>query len=146
MEKLADVLNRKYPQFNTISPTDTVRDGLYKMYVENVDFLIVLDGSRFFGVLTEHEVVSKILLEEQSLKDVLVKDFMNTSLPCATTDDSIEYGMQLMEHHNARYLVLYDQFTFKGIVSLQDLMRETLSKRSAVFEEVATKNAYPWNY
>lgn len=146
MEKVADVLRRKYPQFNTIAPLATVRDALYKMYTENVDYLIVMKEEKFVGILTEHDVVSKVLLAEKDLNQVCVQQFMTTALPFATADDSVEHAMQLLEHHNARYIAVHNHFQFKGILSAQDLMREALNKRKALFEEVPEKNPYPWIY
>jgi signal-transduction protein with cAMP-binding, CBS, and nucleotidyltransferase domain len=147
MEKIADVLQRKYPQFNTIQPTRTVNDALYQMHCENVDHLIVLENNeQFVGILTEHDIASKVLFNAQQLDNVLVKDFMTTALPVTTIDDSLEYAMQMLEHHNTKFLVVYDQFTFKGVLSAQDLMKQALTKRKEVFEDQPKQNDYRWNY
>jgi len=52
MERIVDVIEKNQPQFNTISTSTTVRDALYKMYCENVDYLIVQEENRFAGILT----------------------------------------------------------------------------------------------
>ena len=62
MEKIADVINQKYPQFNTILLSRTVTEALYQMRCENVDYLIVLDErENFIGILTEHDIASKVI-------------------------------------------------------------------------------------
>jgi predicted transcriptional regulator len=146
MEKVADVLARKYPQFNTVSPDHLISDALYQMCAESVDFLIVLDGDSFLGILTSSDIANKVLFTNRQLNEVRVKEFMNRNLPVATLDDSIEYCMQLLERHNAKYLVVYDQFTFKGVVSSYDLMQEALYKRNTVFEGAAPSDQTSWNY
>jgi CBS domain-containing protein len=147
MEKVADVLDRKYPQFNTASPTCFVSDALYQMICENVDHLIVLDDDRFMGIITDHDIASKVLFDERPLKKVRVREFMNRTLPVATSEDSLEHCMQLMERFNARHLAIYDSFEFKGVVSSHDLMQQALTKRKATFEEQETvRQGYPWNY
>ena len=56
MEKIAEVLNQKYPQFNTILYNRSVTDALFQMRCENVDYLIVLDeAENFLGLLTEND-------------------------------------------------------------------------------------------
>jgi CBS domain-containing protein len=61
--------------------------------------------------------------------------------------DSLEHCMQLMERYNVRHLAVYDRFTFRGIVSSHDLMKQALKKRRATFDEqVEERNDYPWNY
>ena len=71
---------------------------------------------------------------------------MTTSLPVATIDDSLEHAMQLLEHHNAKYLVVYDHFNFKGIISAQDLMKEALLRRKDMFDDQPAEHAHHWNH
>jgi CBS domain-containing protein len=147
MEKVADVLDRKYPQFNTVSPNCFVSDALYQMACENVDHLIVLEDDKFMGLLTDHDIASKVLFDERPLKNVFVKEFMNRTLPVATSDDSLEHCMQLMERFNTKHLAVYDDFVFKGVVSSHDLLQQALSKRKETFEEeIYIRQGYPWNY
>ena len=129
MEKVADVLGRKFPQFNTVHPNHLVSDALYQMAAENVDYLIVLDDERFTGIICSNDIANKVLLADKQLKDVKVCDCTNKNLPVVTLNDSVEYSMELLERYNAKYLAVYDSFDFKGIVSSSDLMQQTLSKR-----------------
>ena len=134
MEKITDLLARSHPQFNTVSPAATVKDALYKMYCEHVDFLIVMEAEKFVGILTEHDVAGKVLFSDKPLQHTKVEEFMTTEIPVVSDEDSLEYGMQLLEHHKARYLAVYEEFSFKAIVSVQDLMRHALKHRQAVAE------------
>jgi predicted transcriptional regulator len=146
MERVTDVLNCKYPQFNTIGPKRSIYDALHQMHCENVDHLIVLEDERFLGLLTEHGITEKIISKLASMDTVTVSEFMTTYLPVATLSDSLEYCMQLMERHNTRYIAIYDRFDFKGIITSHDLMKQALNKRNTTFNEVNEENSYPWNY
>ncbi|ANE49358.1 cyclic nucleotide-binding/CBS domain-containing protein [Flavisolibacter tropicus] len=144
MERVADVLRAKYPQFNTIGPNRSIHDALHQMHCENVDHLIVLDDERFVGLLTEHGITEKIIYRSRDLDTATVKEFMTTYLPVATFNDSLEQCMQLMERHNTRFIAVYDRFDFMGVVSSHDLMKQALNKRKATFEE--QEEQYPWDY
>ena len=147
MERIADILDRKYPQFNTVSPGCMVSDALYQMTGENVDHLIVMEDDRFMGILTEHDIATKVLFADKALRFIPVSEFMNRTFPVAMSTDSIEHGMQLMERFNVKHLAIFDSFDFKGVICSADLLQEALNKRSATFEEVAnTRQGYPWNY
>ena len=147
MERIAEVLARKYPQFNTVIPDCLVSDALYQMCSENVDFLIVLEDDKFQGVITDHDIASKILFENRPLNKIQVREFMSRSLPVATPDTSLEQCMQLMERYNVKHLAIFDRFNFMGVISAYDLMHEALTNRSEVFEESFNKRqGYPWNY
>ena len=130
MERVADVLGRKYPQFNTVSPNHCLSDALYQMAAENVEYLIVLEDESFMGIISRDEVANKALLEEKPIKQVKVKECINKSIPVATLSDSVEYALELLDRHNTKYLAVYDRFDFKGIVTNYDLMQQALSKRN----------------
>jgi CBS domain-containing protein len=146
MERVADVLRTKYPQFNTISPNRSIHDALHQMHCENVDHLIVLDEERFLGLLTEHGITEKIVYRSKDLDTATVKEFMTTYLPVATFNDSVEQCMQLMERHNTRYIAVYDRFDFKGVISSHDLMKLALNKSKAILDAQNVRHGYPWNY
>lgn len=147
MEKVADVLSRKFPQFNTITPDCMVSDALYQMVCENSDFLIVVDNDEFQGVLTDHEIASKVLFNNRPLNKIAVKEFMNRSLPVATSDNSLEYCLQLIERYHARHVAIFDNFVFKGVLSAQDIMQESLHNRQDTVDGGADRRqGYPWNY
>jgi CBS domain-containing protein len=147
MERIADVLAKKYPQFNTVIPDCLVSDALYQMCSENVDFLIVLEGEKFQGIITDHDIASKILFENRPLNMIQVKEFMSRTLPVSTPETSLEQCMQLMERYGVRHLAIFDRFNFRGVVSSYDLMHEALTRNSEVFEDEGHKRqGYPWNY
>ncbi|HEU4469710.1 MAG TPA: CBS domain-containing protein [Flavisolibacter sp.] len=147
MERIADVLARKYPQFNTVVPDCLVSDALYQMCSENVDYLIVLENDKFLGIISDHDIASRILFEERPLNRIPVREFMSRTLPVTTPENSLEQCMQLMERYSVRHLAIFDHFVFRGVVSSHDLMQEALARRNATFEEeVETRQGYPWNY
>jgi len=146
MEKIADVLAKKYPQFNTVIPDCLVSDALYQMCSENVDFLIVLETDKFQGIITDHDIASRILFEDRPLNKISVREFMSRTLPVTTPDTSLEHSMQLMERYQVRHLAIFDRFEFRGVVSSHDLMQEALSRRNGTFDEEVKRQGYPWNY
>lgn len=148
MEKIAEVINQKYPQFNTILYNRSVSDALFQMRCENVDYLIVLDETEnFVGLLTENDIISKALLSGKEFDDILVSSCASTNLPVATMDDSLEYALQLLENHNQRFLAVYDQFDFKGVLSIHDLVKVALVKRKLTFDaQQPQRTGYPWTY
>lgn len=144
METINHVLEQRHPQFNTISPEAAVSDALHQMTCENIDFLVVIKDERFSGVISEHDIASKILTRDIPLRDIKVKEFMTRTLPVATSSDSIEHGLQMLERFNARYLAIFDNFDFKGIISLHDLMHQALNKNNKL--ENSESRGYAWNY
>ena len=147
MEHVADLLVRKYPQFNTATTNCLVSDALYQMCCENVDYLIVMEDARFKGIITDHDIAARILFENRPLNQIKVCEFMNTAMPVATPETSLQGCIKLMEQYGVKHLVIYDRFDFRGVVSSHELMQEVISQRSELFEkEEAPRRGYPWNY
>lgn len=146
MAKVCEILNRKFPQFNTVSPYHLVSDALYQMCAEGVDFLIVMENDNFLGILTEHDVTNKVLFANKPLDEIEVIEFINKNIPVASSDDSVSYCVQLLERHNSRYLAVYDDFTFKGVVSANDLMHEFFSSGNNELGDISQGLEYSWVY
>lgn len=136
MEKVTNILLRKPPPFNTVLPTCSIDDALHQMQCENVDHLIVLDGNAFLGILSDHDITTKVIFANRPLTLVYVKEIMNTKLPMATTDDSIERCMRLMRQFNVRFMPVFEDRTFKGVISVDDIIQEAIFYREAIFDVV----------
>lgn len=146
MECLANVLERKYPQFNTVSPEHSLKDALYQMCCENLEYLVVLKGEEFVGIVSERDVAHKLFATNSPINELKVKDIMNTALPVGSSSDGIDYAMQVIGRHNSRYIAVFDQFAFRGIVSEKDLLETTVASRTAMHEEPAYQKSYEWAY
>ena len=135
MEPITSILNRKEAHLHTVSPESLVTNALQQMRSENVDYLIVMNNDeRFVGILTDHDVATKIIFGKKSLNKALVREIMNTRLPVATTDDTVEKCMRTMKQHNVRFLPIFDGFDFRGVVSSDDIIHEVVESRMEIFD------------
>ena len=135
MERITSILNRKETHLHTVSSESLVTNALQQMRSENVDYLIVINNDeRFVGILTDHDVATKIIFGKKSLNKALVREIMNTRLPVVTTDDTVEKCMRTMRQHNVRFLPVFDGFDFRGVVSSDDIIHEVVESRMEVFD------------
>jgi CBS domain-containing protein len=135
MERITSILNRREPHFHTVSPESSVTDALQQMRCENVDYLIVInDDERFLGIVSDHDVATKVIFGRKALNKTSVREIMNSQLPVATTDDSVEKCMRTMRQHNVRFLPVFEGFNFKGVVSSDDIIHEVVEIRMGIFD------------
>jgi len=135
MERITSILNRKQLHLHTVSPDAYVTDALQKMRSENIDYLVVMnDDERFVGLLTDHDVATRVIFGKKSFTRTLVREIMNTRLPVVTTEDTVEKCMRTMRQHNVRFLPVFDGFDFKGIVSSDDIIHEVVENRMQIFD------------
>jgi CBS domain-containing protein len=87
---------------------------------------MVMEGNRYLGIMTERDYSRKVILKGKSSTDTKVAEIMSNDLPPVTPNDSIEFCMQLMADRNIRYLPVFENESICGIVSINDLVRETI--------------------
>lgn len=135
MENVTVLLAKKQSHFNKISPNSTISDALCRMSCQNTDYLIVMDeDERFLGLLTEHDIATKAIFNNRSITLTKVNQMMNTRLPAADSDDSVEDCMRLMRRFNVRYVPVFKNLNFLGVVSSDDILQEAVSHRSKIFD------------
>ena len=62
---------------------------------------------------------------------------MNTRIPFADVNNTVEHCMRLMKQYNTRYLPVFEGFNFRGIISSDDILEEAVYNRAGIFDEVA---------
>jgi signal-transduction protein with cAMP-binding, CBS, and nucleotidyltransferase domain len=135
MQKLQTILSRKQPHFQNVSTSSFVSDALYQMSCQNLDYLVVVDDNEnFAGVLTEHDITMKVMFYNEPLNKTVVKDVMNNQLPHATGSDTVEGCMQLMQQHHIRFVPVFEEFHFIGVVSSEDILAEVVYNRLEIFD------------
>jgi CBS domain-containing protein len=138
MEKITAILDRKQTHFNKISPACSISHAAFRMSAENTEYLIVLDeDEKFMGLLTEHAIARKTIFTNRTIEEISVKEIMNTSVPYTDVNDTIEHCMRLMKRYNTRYLPVFEGFSFRGIISSDDILEEAVYSRTGIFDEVA---------
>jgi CBS domain-containing protein len=127
MRKVADVLSRKGSAAISVLHTQTVIDALRIMSEKNIGSVVVKDETgKFLGIVTERDYSRKIALHGKSSTETRVQDIMTTGMPRVTVQDTIEHCMELMSDQNARYLPVFTGEELKGIISMSDLVKETM--------------------
>jgi predicted transcriptional regulator len=126
MRKLSELLLEKGHQFNRTDINDTVREALAKMASENLSYVIVFDNGVYVGVFCERDYARKGILMNRHSDTTLVREMMTDDLPVVNGDYEAEECMVLMNAHKTRYVAVFDGLVFKGIITIHDLMRETI--------------------
>jgi len=120
----------------TLSPADTVYAAIEQMAEHSVGALIVTEGDRVVGVVSERDYARKVILRGKSSKETLVGDIMTSDVVCSTLDAEIEDCMQVMTQNRIRHLPIIDRGKLTGIVSIGDLVKTLLSEQRRTIDEL----------
>jgi CBS domain-containing protein len=126
MKKVADVIARKGKNVTNVSPQTTVLEALKIMADQNIGSVVVMENDEYKGIMTERDYSRKVILNGKSSTDTQVADIMSSDFPRVTPNDSIDYCMQLMSDKNIRYLPVFDGENLNGILSINDVVKETI--------------------
>jgi CBS domain-containing protein len=136
MPTVRQVLNEKGRGVHHIRPDASVRDALTMMAEHNVGALVVLDGARLVGIITERDYARKIVLKGRTSLATLVSEIMSTRLICASLDQTVEECMAIMTAKTVRHLPVVEHEKLVGIVSIGDMVKCIIADQRFTIEQL----------
>ncbi len=136
MRTIKHILDRKSRELAIIEPEKTVFEALKLMADKNIGSVIVMDGTRYLGILSERNYARQVVLLNKSSKQLPVREIMRTDLPKLSKNDPIEKCMEIMAQLNVRYLPVVENETLIGLISVKDLLDEVLLHQKDVIENL----------
>ncbi len=129
MNHVKDILLRKGHKAISVLPDTTVINALRVMADNNIGSVLVTNGEEYMGLVTERDYSRKVILKGKNSTDTKVSEIMSSDLPHIKPDDTIEHCMELMTDSNIRYLPVFKNNNLEGIISITDVVKETILKQ-----------------
>lgn len=126
MNKISNILSRKGSNAISVLPDTSVLDTLKVMAENNIGSVVIMEDGQFLGIVTERDYSRKIILKGRHSVDTKVKEIMTSEFPMLTPKDTVEHCMEIMSQTNLRYLPVYKDNQFAGIISMSDVVKETI--------------------
>lgn len=137
MKTLKQLLADKPGPLAAVAPGDSVFHALSIMAQNDVGALLVMDGEALVGIFSERDYARKIILHGKTSKETLVREIMSDKVAYVTPSHSIEQCMALMTEKHFRHLpVLSEAGQVAGMVSIGDLVKETISSQQFIISEL----------
>jgi len=111
----------------SVSPGATVREAAEAMAAANVGCAAVLRANQLVGILTERDLVRRVLIEERHVDRTQVSEVMTDEVVVGKGDDQLGKAARLMRENHVRHLpVMEKDGTLLGILSIRDLLHEEI--------------------
>lgn len=137
MRTVAQIFQRKGHHNVTITPDTTVLQALKIMSQRNIGSVIVVDyDGQYCGLMTERDYARKVILLGKSSNETMVSEIMLEYLPKVTPESTLEECMNIMTAHNIRYLPVFKEDEFYGVISVLDIVKETILAQQATIEHL----------
>ncbi len=96
MSTVRDILARKGSHVQSIGPDATVLDAALVMNEHKIGSLVVTDGGRLVGIITERDLLARIVARRRDPASTAVRDAMTTEIICGRTDTSLDEARGVM--------------------------------------------------
>ena len=141
---IGEILGHKGNQVWSISPDAMVYDAIQMMSDKNIGALLVTDGDKLVGILTERDYTRKIALKGKSSKQTAVREILSGEVIHVNPNHTVEECMRLMTDHRVRHLPVLEGDKLIGIVSIGDLVNWIISAQSHTINQLQTYiSGYP---
>ena len=137
MNKVKELLREKGSDVWSIGPDASVYDAILLMADKNVGALLVLEGERLVGLLSERDYARKVILAGRGSRETRVRDVMTSRVLFADPEETLEECMALMTDKRIRHLpVLDDNEKVLGVVSIGDLVKAVIAEQQVRIEQL----------
>lgn len=137
MKTLKQLLSSKERPLAVVAPSDSVFHALTVMSQHDVGALLVLDGEQLVGIFSERDYARKIILQGKTSKETQVREIMSDRVAYVTPNTSMDQCMAIMTEKHFRHLpVLNDDGSVAGMISIGDLVKETISSQQFMIAEL----------
>lgn len=130
------MLNNKHKGFWTVSLNDLVINALELMCANDVGAVAVLDNEILVGILTERDCTRKVLLQEKSARETIVRDVMTSNVYTVRLDQTVDDCTAIMTEKNVRHLPVLSNNRLVGIISIRDVVRYRLNEQEFMIEQL----------
>lgn len=137
MKSVAHILESKQHQtVYNIRPDARVLDAVKMMAEKKIGALLVMEGERVVGIISERDYARKIVLMGRSSSDTAVRDIMSSPVMYVRPDQTNEECMALMTENRLRHLPIMDDGKLVGLISIGDLVKDIISEQQFTIEQL----------
>ena len=120
---VAEILKSKGDAVFTISPDETVAGAAAQLVERQVGALIVCEGDRVAGVLSERDVVRALARDGAAALEQPVRDHMTAEVVYAEPGEGVSALMGRMTDRRIRHLPVLKDERLCGVISIGDVVK-----------------------
>jgi len=133
-----DLLEIKNKEVWTIEPGASVYNAIAKMADKQIGALVITEGNKVVGIITERDYARKVILQDKSSKNTAVREIMTERVIYVQPNQKIEECMALMteKRKRIRHLPVLDGDRLVGMISIGDVVRAVISEKEFLIDQL----------
>jgi CBS domain-containing protein len=138
--KVEAVLAVKGREVATVNPSATLATVAQRLRLEGIGALVVIDGERIAGMISERDVVNAFAAHRSEASEIRVGDVMARDIITCRPEDSLTRVLGLMTRHRVRHLPVLEGGRLAGLISIGDAVKHRLDELE--LEAAVLRDAY----
>ncbi|MPZ47009.1 MAG: CBS domain-containing protein [Betaproteobacteria bacterium] len=136
MKTVRQLLDTKGAEVISVAPDSNVLDALKLMARREIGAVLVVEGARLVGIMSERDYARKVILKGKSSQDTKVREIMTERVMYARPDQTVPELMALMTNKRVRHLPVLEGDRLVGVLSIGDLVKETISEQEFIIRQL----------
>ena len=130
MITIRDLLKSHSNQVFTVAPDSTVYQALELMARENIGAVLVMEGAKLVGVMTERDYARKIILKDRASKETQVREIMSTDLFIMHPGQRVDEALEMMSVKAVRHLPVTEGEKVLGVITILEVVQVIIQQRN----------------
>ncbi|MEM7816282.1 MAG: CBS domain-containing protein [Candidatus Aenigmatarchaeota archaeon] len=118
------------------SKNASIKDVLDLMIENNIGSVIILDDDKIVGIVTERDLVTKVLTKGLELTTP-IKEIMSSPVITISPKDSVEKATEIMTENKIKKLPVVENDKLLGIITLTDIVASGVKLEEEVLKELS---------
>lgn len=127
MKPVSELLKSRPGTLRLVRPDASVFEALGLLAEFEVGALVVMDGERMAGIVSERDYTRKVALAGRSSKDTRVAEIMTANVFVVSPTTRTRDCMALMREKRIRHLPVVDGGRVLGMLSIRDLLDDLIA-------------------
>jgi CBS domain-containing protein len=136
MTMIHQLLKTKGHDFYSVGPDESVYAAMKLMAAKHVGSLLVMDGEKLVGIITERHYARDIVLKGRASPQTPVRDIMETEVVCVGPHETVDGALEVMTRERIRHLPVLNGGKIIGIVSIGDLVKNIIDDQSFTIDQL----------
>lgn len=120
----------------SVGPEDTVFEAIRRMAEANVGALVVLEGGKLIGVISERDYTRKVALQGRNSKQTSVREILTGNPYTVSPETSVEECLKIMSEKKIRHLPVLRGDAVVGVISVSDLVDWIMNAQRAAIDQL----------
>ena len=139
MKPIVELLRkRESAPLYKVAPNVTVFDGLKLLSDHGVGAMLVMEGDKLVGVLSERDYTRKVALQGKNSRETMISEIMTANVITVAPKTGTRECMALMSQYKIRHLPVVDNGKVLGMISIRDIMDDIIADHEQTIAQLQT--------